>query len=168
LPHALHEAVRRFYQCYQQKHVTTQAYLEQFQTAVDVIDHCKKGSIGRHPGVLNQLLQEEGTVRADLSDNETTLFKKEAKDRYLAVAFILGAARYGRLIEGLENDYLQGQDKYPKTGTETYNVLINWKQARTRYMGPANDGVTFCHETGDTEFDGDGVALNNNSVVHRD
>ena len=39
LPHSLHESKRRFYLSQQGKHSTTQAYLEQFQNAVDVIGY---------------------------------------------------------------------------------------------------------------------------------
>ncbi len=66
----------------------------------------------------------------------------------MAVAFLLGAdcARYGRLIEILENDYLQGQNKYPRTVTTAYNLLSNWKQDpcnSMRVLGQVNDGVSF-------------------------
>ena len=50
LPHSLHESKRRFYLSQQGKHSTTQAYLEQFQNAVDVIGH-SGGSIGHNPRI---------------------------------------------------------------------------------------------------------------------
>jgi hypothetical protein len=35
--------------------------------------------------------------------------------------------RYSKLIEEIENDYLMGNNNYPKTPTEAYNLLVNYK-----------------------------------------
>ena len=45
----------------------------------------------------------------------------------MAVAFLLGCdrSRYGRLIEDLENDFLQGNDHYPSTVAGVNNLLTN-------------------------------------------
>ena len=55
--------------------------------------------------------------------------KQTAKQEYLAVAFLLAADRnrYGILIQDLENEFTQGVDKYPKTLTDAYYLLLNWK-----------------------------------------
>jgi hypothetical protein len=74
--------------------------------------------------------------------------KKEAQERYLAVAFVLGSDRnrFGKLIEHLENSYLQGQNLYPRTVTAAYHLLTNWKQERLMpAMSSGNDGVTFAN-----------------------
>ena len=50
------------------------------------------------------------------------------------------------MIESLENSYLQGQNNYPKTVTEAFNLLTNWKQDphnMMRVVGVGNDGVSF-------------------------
>jgi hypothetical protein len=39
LHHALHESTQRFYLLQQGRHITVQHYLEQFQNAVDVLEH---------------------------------------------------------------------------------------------------------------------------------
>jgi hypothetical protein len=51
------------------------------------------------------------------------------QEQYLTVAFLLRSDQnqYGKLIENLEKDYTQGQDKYPKTVTAAYGLLTNWK-----------------------------------------
>jgi hypothetical protein len=53
---------------------------------------------------------------------------KKAKERYLAVAFVIGSdrVRYGRLIGDLENSFIQGDDKCPTELTEAYkyNILL--------------------------------------------
>jgi hypothetical protein len=143
LPHALHESTRRFYLCQQARHVTTTAYLEQFQNVVDVVEH-SGGGIGHHPGIVKQVAHEKGKTMATVTEED----RKEAQERYLAVAFVLGSdrSRFGRLIEHLENSYLQGQNLYPKTVTAAYHLLTNWKQER---LGPtvptSSDGVAFAN-----------------------
>ena len=145
LSYALDESVRRFYLCTQGRHTTTSAYMEKFQNIVDVIEH-SGGSIANHPGVLTQLAE---TKRVDidlLSDENLLKLKKEAQEQNLAVAFLLRAdrVRYGRLLEDLENDFLQGQDRYPKTLTAAFSLLTNWKQASDHANNPTpNDGVSF-------------------------
>jgi hypothetical protein len=83
--------------------------MEKFQNSVDVIEH-SGGSIGHDPGVLKQLADERGIVIANLSNANGIRLNKEVQEHYLAVAFLLSSnrGRYGRLLEDLENDYLQG------------------------------------------------------------
>ena len=68
-----------------------------------------------------------------MTDSETASnkrnAKKEAKEAYMAMAFISGSNRinYGRLIEELENSYLKGnENEYVKTVTDAYNMLLNY------------------------------------------
>ena len=70
---------------------------------------------------------------------------EKAKDRYYAVAFILGAdrTRYGKMIEDLENAMVQGDDRYPKTLNDAYNLLLHWKmnpRNLTRMLNSAGTG----------------------------
>jgi hypothetical protein len=125
--------------------------LEQFLNTVEVIEHTG-GSVGNEPGILNHTLQERGLSKiafeAMTEQDEKDEIKKDAQDQYLAVAFLLGSgrSRYGRLIEDLENDYLQGQNNYPKTVTALYNLITNWKQDPRNSMrlhGASSDGVAF-------------------------
>jgi hypothetical protein len=37
-------------------------------------------------------------------------------------------------MEDLENFYVQGMDKFPKTMADAYNLLVNWKQNPQNYM----------------------------------
>ncbi len=59
--------------------------------------------------------------------------------------------QYGKLVENLENDFLQGRNSYPKTVTAAFNLLINWKQDPRnllRSVGVSNDGVSFVNVNG--------------------
>ena len=164
LPHALHEAKRRFYTLIQTRNMTTQAYLELFQNTVDVIEHTG-GSIGIEPGIIKAYNRTSGNPE---DKPLTTAEQVITQGIYLGTAFILGAdrARYGKLVENLENDFLQGRDGYPVTLTGAYNLLTNWKQDprnNLRTVGPTNDGVAFTN-IDDEEVEGDeehsDVALN--------
>jgi hypothetical protein len=39
-------------------------------------------------------------------------------------------SRYKRLSEELENDYTKGRTHYPKTATEAYNLIVNYRQSK--------------------------------------
>jgi hypothetical protein len=54
--------------------------------------------------------------------------KKETKEQYLACAFLLlsDRNRYGKLVEDLENSFIQGTFQYPLNMTEAYTLLMHW------------------------------------------
>ena len=80
----------------------------------------------------------------------------------MAVAFLLGAdcLQYGKLVENMENDYLQGRNNYPTTLSAAYHLLINWKQdprlLGLHKAGPISHDVSF-----NTTDGGDSLLLNN-------
>jgi Reverse transcriptase (RNA-dependent DNA polymerase)/Zinc knuckle len=146
--HALHEAKRRFYVFYQDRTSSVQTYLEKFRNMVGVIEHCGGGVIA------DSLVAE--TLTADDIANLTAERHKDivnaTKEKYLACAFLLSSdrTRYGKLIEDLENNYIQGVDKYPKTLNDAYSLLLYWKQDPRNYnkgVGSDSDGVAFLQNT---------------------
>ena len=76
--------------------MSTQACLEKFQNFVEVIEHCG-GSIGTDLGAVEQVLGELSLTRDTATQDEITAAVESAKERYLAVAFILGSER-SRLV----------------------------------------------------------------------
>ena len=152
-PHSLYESTRRFYMTVQGKYMTNQAYLEQFQNMIDVIVHTG-GMVGHQPGIIRAIMRERGIDPTNATTMQQMEIEKEAQNRYLAVAFMLGSdkARFGRLLENLENDYLQGQNNYPTSITAAYNLLPNWKQDPRnliRTSGPVSNGVLFTNVDGE-------------------
>ena len=87
-PQAIHEAKRRFYNCYQQRHHTIQGYLETFQNNLDVLSHIG-GSIGQDMRLLEDIAREKEVLVAELREPD----KVAAYQQYVATAFILGADR---------------------------------------------------------------------------
>jgi hypothetical protein len=153
-PQALHDAKKRFYNLSQDRHMTCQAYLEKFQNSVEVIEHCD-GDLGIDNGLIDATFATANpAVRRDTAAPETVeAAKKYAREQYSACAFLLGSdhKRYGKLLENLENDYTQKNDRWPKSSTDAYSLLINWKQDPCNLLqvvgassdGASSDGVTF-------------------------
>jgi hypothetical protein len=104
--------------------MNTQAYYEQFNNLIDVVNHIV-GTYGVKTGLLIQAAATQGKDIIHLNDAE----KAEAKEQYIAVAFVLGADknRFGQLIDKLQNDLLQGYDGYPKTLSAAYHLISNWR-----------------------------------------
>jgi hypothetical protein len=149
-PQAIHEAKRRFYMMQQDKHTSVQEYYESFANTVEVIEHCG-GDIGVDRSLVTEMLG--GHERAVASSAELIVNAEQmAKDKYMACAFILGVDKtcYGKLMEDLENAYTQGDDEFPKTMTDTYNLLVNWKQNPCwnymRVIDSTKDGAMFVND----------------------
>ncbi len=102
LPHALHEALKRYYNCSQGKFASAQAYLEHFQNVIAVVTE-SGGSIAGHEGIENIIIGEEGYDRERMTEAQANEVKDKTTARSTAMAFLLGSdrSRYGRLIEAL-------------------------------------------------------------------
>ena len=131
----------------------------------DVGEHCG-GNLGDHKSLMKHFLDKKlkGTTDAETASKKREA-KKEAEEAYMDMAFILGANRikYGRLIEELENSYLKGnENKYPKTVTDAYNLLSNYKNDPRNHPGGNTSGgdVTLSFNMLDEEYFG--VSLNTN------
>jgi hypothetical protein len=123
LPHAIHEAKRRIYMFSQGK-MSTIEYYEQFLSLVSVLDAIK-ASFGHDPGIEAMVAAKHKKSVEELNNED----RQEARNMYLATAFILGCdqRQYGKLVENVENDYLQECGTYPKTVAAAFNLLVNWK-----------------------------------------
>lgn len=146
LPHAVHKAKWHFYNCAQGRTATVQEYLEQFKNVVSVLD-TMGAVVGPDPSIAQAIAGDGVQVQQAHQD--------EAMQWYLAVAFLLRADRvcFGKLIEDLENNYLHGQDNYPRMTNDAYNLLCNWKQDPRnvlRVNPSTSDGVAFM-TTGDED-----------------
>ena len=128
---------------------------------LDVIDH-SRGTIAGDSGIEAMILNETMISKVNMNDQQLTELKAEVLERFTAVAFLIGAdcAPCGRLVENMENDFLQGQNNYPKTVSGAYHLLTNWKQDprhALREVRAVDDGVSFQNVE-----DKDGTTLNNN------
>lgn len=156
LGHSIHESIRRLAMLQQPRTMTVNTYLEHFQNLVEVIEHTG-GTIGYHNGMIAEVAKENNVTFENVTPAQLLIFREKAKERFLAVSFLLNAdrSRFGRLIEDTENGYLRTRNSYPETVTEAYNLLVNWKQDPRNYaqVVGGNDGISFGTV-------GDGVTLN--------
>jgi hypothetical protein len=129
---ALDNATSRFYKFYQSRDMSNAIFLESFQTLTSVVDDFG-GQIGVDPSGANNELTAEGIDPDSASDEHKKDATTKAKNRYLAMAMLSATdfTRYSRLLEDLNNDYTKGNDNYPRNITEAYNLIINYRQART-------------------------------------
>jgi hypothetical protein len=135
----------RFYFFKQNKEMPNAKFLETFQTLTSVITECG-GEIGHNPAGILTALKEKGGGPASATPDEIAVAKATAKERYLAVAMLSAAdnSSYSKLNEDLENDYTKGSNHYPKTVTEAYNLIVNYRQAHpSRRLYSDTEGVAF-------------------------
>ena len=78
---------------------------------------------------MKQVLCSQGINVDDATEAQEETAELEGIQWYLALAFLMGSdrSRYGRLLEKLENDFTAGNDNHPKTLTDAYNMLLEWK-----------------------------------------
>ena len=146
IPLAIHLAWRHFYSSFQQRHVDAAHYLEQFNNHVDILERCG-AALGEDPGTMHKVFEQEGIDPLTADEEELEQVRAKGREWYLALAFLLGAdrTRFGRLLETYENDFMQGVDRYPRTRTDAFNILANYKEDKRNYIRVArsNNGVAF-------------------------
>ncbi len=162
--HSLHEALRKFCNGHQEKSSNAQECCQRFKNHAEVAEHCG-GSLGNHQGLVTKKLEERGLSIATCSVDEHTEAVTDSREECLACAFLLGSdrKRCGKLIEDLENDHVQRNDKHPKTLVEACNLLIHWKKDPKNLMIglSTSDGMAFANVAGEQRPPQD------NSHVHR-
>jgi len=74
------------------------------------------------------MFKEKGLDIKTASPTELSMINNLARERMLAVGFILGAdrSRHGGMIREFENAYTAGRDEWLKTFTDAYRVMSNW------------------------------------------
>ena len=92
------------------------------------MDHIGAG-IGDDDAITKQVLRSQGINIDDVTEVQEEAAEIQGIQWYLALAFRMGSdrSRLGRLVGKLENDFTTGHDNYPKTLTDTYNMLLEWK-----------------------------------------
>jgi hypothetical protein len=146
--HALYESKQRFFLNHQDRNMSVANYREKFMNLIEVLEH-SGGSIHEEALVEEAL----GNVTASAATPEQLKdAMKKAREEFMACAFLLGADRnrYGKLVEDLENSYIQKHDIYPKTLNDAYNLLLHWKhdaRNQIRATGTDSEGVAFVQTT---------------------
>ena len=149
LAQSLHEANHRFHSMRQAKHETPVQHYERFQNCAKVLEQCG-GSIGQEEDLLKVIFKDMGMSPTTTIASEKDAVTAASRERMLGIGFIIGAdrTRYGNMLRSLENAYAAGRDEWPKSLTNAYRVMTNWKQERNSGPRIDNDGLSFATEGG--------------------
>ena len=148
--HSLITAHDAFMSFRQTSRMTNSAYLDKFKLLLDVFVHLG-GEIGVPSTPASEYL-----VAVDASaptPTELEAAKKRAQEAYLGVRFLHHSDlnRYGALLAEIENSYTRGQQSYPTTLVQAYNILVNYvNPARNNGTGESQ-GMAFAQEAGEHE-----------------
>ena len=93
---------------------------------VDVIKH-SGGNIANDEGMETFVLDGRGT-KVTMNEKELKDIATDVEHRLMGVKFVLCADRhrFGRLIESIRNDFIEGEDRYPTSVNDAYHHLTNY------------------------------------------
>ena len=132
-------------------------YHEKFRHLSDAYASCG-GSIGYEEELVKKELNNVGLTMEGVnaaSAMELKDAREYVKDQYLACLFLINAdrARYSEVLKDLSNDFLTSQDNYPKTLTDAYNVLVNYKADRHQEPPYNRESIVFVAEGNNEDQD---------------
>jgi hypothetical protein len=126
--HALIDAMERFHSFKQLGWMDNATYLWTFQSHIEVIDHLS-GVFGMHIPYIQTKIQNAGGDPDNVVLWSQT--QNEVKEEFVAKYLLLNSdpKRYAGLIASIQNDFISGQDKYPKTLIKAYDMIVNYVNA---------------------------------------
>jgi len=134
----LFKQLKYFYLSRQSEHQSLHRYFEMFQVMTESIERYG-GNFGDHEAYVIEVMCQDGLVFGDVTDKEVIeAYSVKARKKFLAIAFLLGGKvdLYGNLVVELENDFLKGNDFFPSTVTEAYQLMANYSQRKTVNVNP--------------------------------
>ena len=89
-------------------------------------------------------MTDMGLDPQNFTNDEFNRAYEVVKEEHMAMCFLYGAdrGRYGELMRGFENSYTEGHDRYPKTLTDTYNIMVKYKADPKYTQQLLDDGET--------------------------
>ena len=146
---------------YQGRNEALADFYTKFKNRVEVIEH-QGGSIGTDIAIVVYILQQDNhpilarKVEEDniLDNTERILVKiakSQARERYLASLFlkVVSKAKYGSLLDDLQNQVSWGQEVMPDTLAGAYDICLNYRGTATRQNRNQNNnetGLTFLQQ----------------------
>jgi len=120
------QAKRNYYYLRQTPEMSCQEYFERVRNVVDVIKSLG-GSLVDDMHLADEL--PDVRPRNGYTKEQQAEAREKIENKTIAYGILVRAdrSRYGKLIEEIENDYLKGNNDYPKTPTEAYNLLVNYR-----------------------------------------
>jgi len=133
------QAKQAFYNLRQTPKMSCQEYFEHVRNVVDVIK-----SLG---GTLVDDMHFQKELGPVTQGGYTEVQYQQARERILdkkiAYSLLVRADRnrFRKLIEEVENSYLKGNNDYPTTPMEAYNLLVNYKNYNSNKRGVPDGGL---------------------------
>jgi hypothetical protein len=144
--HSLIEAQAKFYALYQTSRMTNAEYLHTFKSNIDTAEHLNSNIRTDLDFVTHMIL----AVGGDTTDQITVVAMKAIfHEEYIAMVFLhAGSKQYGSFIAKVQNNYVSNVDKYPKTLSKTYDMLVNYvSPAKITVFNDQDGGMSFDQES---------------------
>ena len=141
-----------FHVFYQREGLPIQKYIQIFRVIVENIERYG-GEFGNHGAILQYVLDRDGLTHGnkfeDLNEEYKIIYKKKARDQFLAISFLLGGTRskYSQLVADLQNSYIMGVDQYPKDLEEAYDMMLSYSSV-VASVNPSNKEIKDLYTTG--------------------
>jgi len=92
------------------------------------------GTFGDHEAYVREVMSQDGLDydNDSLDDGVRESYFDKARKKFVAIVFLLGgkANLYNNLVVNLENDYLKGNNFFPSTVTEAYQLMANYSHKK--------------------------------------
>jgi hypothetical protein len=144
--------------CAQGPHESNQSYFDNHNNAV-AVHEASGGTFGHQEGIGRYVAAEAGYDYDTMDAAQTATNAAESRLIFLATIFLQNAdpVRYGELIQVTSNDFGRGNDSYPRSSLQAFEIMNVYVSISTgRSHGRRNDGVSFHNPGDDSE-----VALTN-------
>jgi hypothetical protein len=148
------EALNHMMNFKQSQSMSNTEYFETFQAKVETANMLHAG-VGKQPGRIE--IKLAGIVAdPDMPTNEEReKARATAKDKFLARLLLSNADKrwYGELLRDIENDHTRNIGNYPDTPMAAFDLLVNYKPARSRHIVDDGRLSFYTDETDEQEED---------------
>jgi hypothetical protein len=142
LADALTDVKESFYGFRQGRYMPLQRYHELFIAQVQVLDEV--GVSIADEALIKKIAETNGNVDPNGDAVPTDTDRASARELSLELRFIRGAnGNYKSYLTHLHNSYLDGNDYYPKTLHEAYNILQRRESDVPTGSTTTSDGIAF-------------------------
>ena len=153
---SLLEAQSKFLGFRQTNRMTNAEYLRTFTALTDQVVHLH-GDLGTDQAYITTRIVEDGDDPEDEGIRAAMILT--VREEYLAMMFFTHAdtKRFGSLVAGAQNDYVGGIDKFPKTVSKAYDMLVNFVNPnKSSTTDEQDNGMSFYQENGSRDGSGRG------------
>ena len=152
-------------------------HLERLKAKIDTLDSYGI-TLGNDPCLLKNHddfeeldLGNDEMALADVQQHETIMEKvhEDTRDRLLGYLYIKNAdkARYGSLLEELDNAFTRGKDEYPRSLTDAYSLCKNYRKFQPKANKNKNTNDNNNHQKTQVTFAQSTSGKSGNTTKHR-